>query len=203
MVVAQNLPAFSDKAVQILQGAMQEFLRHGYAGTSMDRVAATAKVSKPTVYNHFHDKEGLFKALVKYVAQERCQRVMGSGPLQGEPDLVLRQLAIAAIQRELNDPEYLDFMRLVIGESGRFPGLAQTFLENLTRPALERLTAYLSDRSELNLPDPEGTARVLLGTVVFFLLTQGIMHGEAIIPIAADRVVDSLVHLLKQSQITT
>ena len=34
------------KAEQILQGAMQEFLQHGYTATSMARIAATAGVSK-------------------------------------------------------------------------------------------------------------------------------------------------------------
>jgi AcrR family transcriptional regulator len=39
----------SEKREQILQGAMQVFLKHGYAGTSMDRVAAIAGVSKQTI----------------------------------------------------------------------------------------------------------------------------------------------------------
>ena len=57
-----------DKVEQILQGAMQEFLVHGYAGTSMDRIAASGGISKATVYSHFQDKQGLFKALVERLA---------------------------------------------------------------------------------------------------------------------------------------
>jgi AcrR family transcriptional regulator len=48
--------AASDKTEQILQGAMREFLTHGYAGTSMDKVAKTGGVSKATVYSYFADK---------------------------------------------------------------------------------------------------------------------------------------------------
>ncbi|HAG82353.1 MAG TPA: TetR family transcriptional regulator, partial [Cyanobacteria bacterium UBA12227] len=40
----------AEKTEAILDGAMQEFLAHGYAATSMDKVAATAGVSKATVY---------------------------------------------------------------------------------------------------------------------------------------------------------
>jgi AcrR family transcriptional regulator len=63
--------AASDKTKQILQGAMREFLTHGYAGTSMDKVAKTGGVSKATVYSYFADKEGLFAALVQRLAREK------------------------------------------------------------------------------------------------------------------------------------
>jgi TetR/AcrR family transcriptional regulator of autoinduction and epiphytic fitness len=194
--VVPGSTGFNDKAIQILQGALQEFLRNGYAGTSMDKVAATAGVSKPTVYSYFQDKEGLFKALVKFVAQSRCQQVMED--LDGDPQQVIHRLATSAIQGGLQDTEYLDFVRLVAGESGRFPQLAQAFLENLTKPSVDQLTAYLKAHPELHLPDPEATARILLGSTVFFMLTQGIMHGDQIMPMEPERLVDSLVHMLMQ-----
>jgi AcrR family transcriptional regulator len=197
--VIQGPLELNDKAIQILQGAMQEFLHYGYAGTSMDRVAATAGVSKPTVYSYFQDKEGLFRALIKYVAQSRCEQVTGGHPLEGSPDVVIRKLVTNAIDSEFHDLDYQNFMRLVTGESGRFPQLAQAFVENLTKPAVEQLTAYLKDHPELNLPDPEATARILIGSTVFFVMSQQIMHGEAIIPMDPKRLVDSLVHLVTKS----
>jgi AcrR family transcriptional regulator len=197
--VIQGPLELNDKAIQILQGAMQEFLHYGYAGTSMDRVAATAGVSKPTVYSYFQDKEGLFRALIKYVAQSRCKQVTGGHALEGSPDVVIRKLVTNAIDSEFHDLDYQNFMRLVTGESGRFPQLAQAFVENLTKPAVEQLTAYLKDHPELNLPDPEATARILIGSTVFFVMSQQIMHGEAIMPMDPKRLVDSLVHLVTKS----
>ena len=49
----------TQKQEQILQGAMQVFLAQGYEGTSMDRIAAAAGVSKHTIYSYFHDKQGV------------------------------------------------------------------------------------------------------------------------------------------------
>lgn len=195
-MVSDSASVLNEKAIQILQGAMQEFLKHGYAGTSMDRVAATAGVSKPTVYSYFRDKEGLFKALVRFVAQSRCQQVMED--LQGDPPQVIRKLATAAIEGGLQDAEYLDFVRLVAGESGRFPKLAQAFVENLTKPSVDQLTAYLEGHPELHLPDPEVAAHILLGSTVFFMLTQGIMHGDKVMPMESERLVEGLVHWLMQ-----
>ena len=179
---------------------MQEFLQHGYAGTSMDRVAAAAGVSKPTVYSYFKDKEGLFKALVRYVAQSRCQQVLGGNVLQGEPAVVIRRVVTIAIEGGMQDQEYQDFVRLVAGESGRFPQLAQAFLENLTKPSLDQLAEYLKTCPDLYIPDPEATARILLGATVFFLLTQGVMHGDQIMPMDPQRLVDSLMYLLQSAQ---
>ncbi|WP_083887181.1 TetR/AcrR family transcriptional regulator [Nodosilinea nodulosa] len=178
---------------------MQEFLQNGYAGTSMDKVAATAGVSKPTVYNYFKDKEGLFRALVQYVAESRCQQVMGDGNLEGRPEAVIRRLVTKAIESELHDVDYQNFVRLVAGESGRFPQLAQAFVEYLTKPAADRLTDYLKNCPELDLPDPEATARIVLGSMVFFIMTQSMMHGEAIMPMEPSRLVDSLVDLVVRS----
>lgn len=189
-------PELNDKAIQILKGAMQEFLHYGYAGTSMDRVAATAGVSKPTVYSYFHDKEGLFQALVKYVAQTRCQEVMGGNVLHGPPAVVLRQVIAKAISSERQDVDYQNFVRLVAGESARFPHLAQAFVENLTKPAIEEITAYLQDHPELHLADTEATAHILLGSMAFYILSQHIMHGHTILPLESQRLVDSLVDLV-------
>jgi TetR/AcrR family transcriptional regulator of autoinduction and epiphytic fitness len=69
---------------------MQEFLKHGYAGTSMDKVALSAGVSKATVYSHFQDKEGLFKVLIENLASYKFNLIFGTEPIEGEPITVLR-----------------------------------------------------------------------------------------------------------------
>ena len=43
------------KRQAILQAARERFLQKGYAGASMDEVAAMAGVSKVTIYKHFSD----------------------------------------------------------------------------------------------------------------------------------------------------
>jgi AcrR family transcriptional regulator len=185
-----------DKIEQILQGAMQEFLAHGYAGTSMDKVAEAAGVSKATVYSHFQDKQGLFKVLIERLAKKRFYSILGTESLKGEPYIVLRRLAATALEQMMNDREYQSFQRLLMGESARFPELAQVFIDSIAKPAIETISRYLAAHPELNIPDPEATARVLIGSLVHFVITQEIMHGKEIIPMKGDRLIDALTHLI-------
>ncbi|MBC1218600.1 TetR/AcrR family transcriptional regulator [Nostoc sp. UCD121] len=184
-----------DKVEQILQGAMQEFLQNGYAGTSMDRVAVAAGVSKATVYSHFQDKEGLFKVLLEQLTSKKNNSIFGTEPIEGEPATILRQVATKALEQMLKDKEHSAFMRVLIGESGRFPELAQICVRVMIKPVAETLTQYLA-APELKIPDPEATARILLGALVHFHITQNVMHGQDIVPMESDRLIDALTHLI-------
>ncbi|MBV6626062.1 MAG: TetR/AcrR family transcriptional regulator [Rivularia sp. (in: Bacteria)] len=184
------------KVEQILKGAMQEFLVHGYAGTSMDRVAASGGVSKATVYSHFQDKQALFKALVEKLAKERFKSVFGSDKLVGEPKQVLQELTGKALQEMLDDDEYMAFMRVLIGESGRFPEIAQFCVASLVKPAVDTIHDYLSSHPELRISDPEATARIIVGSLVHYVMTQKMMHGADVLPMESHRLTDSLTDLL-------
>jgi TetR/AcrR family transcriptional regulator, regulator of autoinduction and epiphytic fitness len=187
-----------EKAEAILTGGMQEFLAHGYAGTSMDRIATVAGVSKATVYSHFHDKEGLFTALIEQLVQGKFRSIFehNSDHLQSEPRIFLRELAIRFSDMSTNEPQFLNFMRLIIGESGRFPQLAQVFVRNVEQTSLQMLHQYLATCPQLKLADPEATARIFIGTLVYFEIVQEMLHGKDIVPMERDRLINNLVDLI-------
>ncbi|MBW4644574.1 MAG: TetR/AcrR family transcriptional regulator [Goleter apudmare HA4340-LM2] len=188
-----------EKVEQILQGAMQEFLKHGYAGTSMDKVAVAAGVSKATVYSHFQDKEGLFKVLIEKLARKKFNHIFGTEPLEGKPITVLRQIGTKALEQMETDQEHCAFMRVLIGESGRFPELAQICVRAMMKPSLEALSQYMGAHPELEINDPEAVARILVGTLVHFHIVQDVMHGKDILPMESDRVIDAVTHLIVNS----
>ncbi len=198
----QSVPEQSSlsKREQILHGAMQVFLEKGYAGATMDRVSAVAGVSKNTIYSHFQDKEGLFAALVDWIAAQRLQVLVSQLALEGEPAQVLRQLAERLLDAILSDRQYINFLRLMVAESARFPELAQLFLRRLPQPALAMLSDYLRSRPELALPNPEAAARVFFNVLIGFVLTQRVLHGEAILPLARQELIDTLVALLVRAE---
>ncbi|MGF1499448.1 MAG: TetR/AcrR family transcriptional regulator [Elainellaceae cyanobacterium] len=188
-----------DKARAILAGALQVFTAHGYAAASMDRIAAAAKVSKPTLYNYFQDKETLFVALMQQLTQNSRQVILDLPTdldLQAPPEQVLRQIATSVLEEFSHNPSLLTLMRLLIGESERFPALSQTFVRETVKPLMERLSFYLASQSQLQLPDPPVAARIFAGAIVHYLILQHIMHGETILPLERDRMVDGLIQLV-------
>lgn len=194
MILDSSVTQLNKKAEQILQGALPEFLEHGYAATRMDQVAKTAGVSKQTLYSYFDDKEGLFTALVQYVACKKF-RLVWSKPLKGEPREVLTQLAERIIT-EINDPNHLCFVRLIIAESGKHPELSQLFLENVAKPAIAIFKGYLKEHPELKIKDPEVIAHIFVGTLIHNILTQNMLSGQEIIPMEPERLIDNLVNLI-------
>ena len=179
---------------------MQEFLANGYAATSMDRVAAAAGVSKATVYSHFTDKSSLFAALVQQLAEEKF-RATSFDPrdertMQGNPREVLTQLATEILDEATYGSESCEFMRLIIGESGRFPELSRPYIDNVAKPMIEGLTRYLASRDELKLSDPEASARTFMGTLIYFVMLQRVLGGTALMPMESDRIITTLVNLI-------
>jgi TetR/AcrR family transcriptional regulator, regulator of autoinduction and epiphytic fitness len=184
-----------EKAAAILAGGMQEFLAHGYAATSMDRVASAAGVSKATVYSHFQGKESLFVAIIDRLVQSKFQSIFSPEmeKLQPEPRIFLRKLADSILDTGEHEPQFLNFMRLIFGESGRFPELARAFVRNVEKNSFQMLKHYLAACPQLKLADPEATARMFIGTLVHFVIVQYLLHGKEIVPMERDRIIDTLI----------
>jgi TetR/AcrR family transcriptional regulator, regulator of autoinduction and epiphytic fitness len=192
----------AEKSAAILKGAMEEFLKHGYAGSSMDKVAKASGVSKATVYSHFGDKESLFNAVIHDLAQKKLKASIDVQQPQfseQSPQEVLSAIATKIITNATQDSNIQDFMRIIIGESGRFPELAKAYVNNLAKPTIETLTQYLKIHPELAIEDPEATVRIMMGSLVYFIMLQEMMHGKDIMPLASDRLIKTLVDLIVRS----
>lgn len=189
----------AEKGEAILAGARSEFLRHGYAATTMDRVAAAAGVSKATVYSHFSDKDTLFQCLTQQMVGEKVAHLFGTteaATLPGDRRQVLAELAHRCLEPCELQSDFLAFFRLVVGESERFPQLARTFVSQLELhafPQVLRLFAADPSRPEV---DPEVTARVFIGSMVHLILMQDLLHGSEVVSIDRDRFADGLISLL-------
>ncbi|BAQ64714.1 TetR/AcrR family transcriptional regulator [Geminocystis sp. NIES-3709] len=186
------------KIEQILQGALSEFLTYGYLGTSMDKIAQTAGVSKQTLYTHFGDKEGLFKALIYEVTTKKFQLVW-SKSLEGKPEIVLKELA-ERIVNEVNDPQYLAFVHVIVTSAKTYPELGELFLENVAKPAMNILIKYFDDCADLNLADSEAIAHIFVNTLIHHILTQETLQGKKVIPIKSERIINNLIKMITNTE---
>lgn len=187
------------KASAILQGAMSEFLQQGYAATSMDRIARTAGVSKATVYSHFTSKESLFEVLTRDMVHDHFAELFGEDVVEAipaDPRLALRRLASRMLDQHNGDPRFLSFLRLVIGESGRFPALARGFITQVYQRAFQDVRDLFCRCTTAAGADPDLLAQVFIGALVHQVLCQDLLHGREEIPLDRQAFADGLLDLL-------
>ena len=59
-------------------------MAHGYAATSMARIAAAAGVSRPAIYQYFSDKDDVFASAFANVFEERVDAALATLALDGD-----------------------------------------------------------------------------------------------------------------------
>ena len=109
----------------VVEAARTLFLEKGYAGTTMEEIAALAGLTKRTVYNNYVDKDALFTRVVADIiayAEEFARSLRGEFAA-GVAALHLtdamhdlgRRLALGILR-----PEVIALRRLLIGEARVF-----------------------------------------------------------------------------------
>ena len=81
---------------QLIAIGRQLFAERGYDATSVEEIAARAKVSKPVVYEHFGGKEGLYAVVVDREVRSLLDRITNA-LTAGHPRELLEQAAIALL----------------------------------------------------------------------------------------------------------
>ena len=94
----------SARRAQLLETARTVFAQRGYVGTSVEEIAARAKVSKPIVYEHFGGKEGLYAVLVdremEYVVARISEAISSGTPRERVERAALAFLLYVRDQRD-------------------------------------------------------------------------------------------------------
>jgi TetR/AcrR family transcriptional regulator of autoinduction and epiphytic fitness len=159
---------------QLLEAALDVFLKFGFRKTSMDEVARAASVSRQGLYLHFPKKEALFRAVVQHAL---AAALTGASTRLADPALSVRDRlggafdewlgrhvgALGAGSSDLGDAASLLFMPLVHEHTERFLDLLAKFMRSSGL-----LTAY----------KPAGlTARQLAETL--YATARGLKHESA------------------------
>lgn len=112
----------------IVAAAREAFIRDGF-DASMGTIAAAARVSKMTVYNHFGSKEDLFTEVVGQAmgeAHAALARVRAELADAGDPRDALVRTARTMVTAA-TDPYRLALRNLVTSELRRFPEIARSY----------------------------------------------------------------------------
>ncbi|GLH19270.1 TetR/AcrR family transcriptional regulator [Pseudomonas sp. B24_DOA] len=185
------------KREAIIQAAIAEFRAHGFEITSMDKIAATAGVSKRTVYNHFPSKEELFAEILNQlwarIIAEPSVSYDRERPLHEQLRLMLREKV-----QMMADENFLTLARVAIAATIHSPERAQNMIERMGERE-EGLTVWIRAAQadgRLKPVDPEFAAHQVQGLLKAFAFWPQISLGRAALdPDAQNAVAESALEM--------
>jgi AcrR family transcriptional regulator len=172
--VRNKKPTPDERRAAMLDVAHAAFLRDGYSGTSMSRIAAEIGGSKATLYAYFASKRALFEAVAERESEYLIDQLFRVTPSRGDfradvTELTRRFLTVLVSDRMIAGH------RLIIAESGRFPEIGRTAYALTVRRGLDRLAAYFQKAMDAGYVRPSSA---IFAAEVFFDLAAGNLHKQ-------------------------
>ena len=134
----------AERPGELLDAAFAEFSQKGYAGATLDGIAARAGVTKGTIYLYFDGKEHLFISMVREFTKPVRDEALGLFDSFEGPTMALLQRQLGLIYRTMAaDRRAREILRMLVAEGGRFPELADRYYDEILAPALEALRRAL------------------------------------------------------------
>ena len=148
--------------------AAELFLRDGFATTPMEQVAATAGVSKGTLYARYPNKEKLLRAFAEQRVKAWSDASSARDHLLGDTLHQRLRHHVETIARASVSPEIRRFQVLMTGISDDFPELARAYYESgylFTVDLLEREIRNGTRDDPLAVRDAKMVAEMLIGVI--------------------------------------
>lgn len=151
------------KRAAILAAARELFLHEGFERTSMDAVAATATVSKRTVYDYYGDKAHLLLGVVEAAAQSLLaslhsalrENLSDDADIRTTADLeqALSAFAVDIGVTVIGSADYATVFALTSGLRAEVPLVDSYLITNAPEEALAERLAHFDAAGLLDVPD--------------------------------------------------
>lgn len=178
--------------------AREVFLERGFAGSTMDEVAARAGISKTSLYREHPSKAGLFAAVVEQWASAGRDALRPAlAGLAAAEDARVGLLAWARVVRAgVLSPTVMEMRRLVTAEAARQPEVGATYLHKSWFRNIGDLAdalAALDARGLLRVPDAAIAAEQLTWLVIGAPLNARMLDATAAVPDAPESAIDTFL----------
>jgi AcrR family transcriptional regulator len=178
---------------EISSAALRLFARQGFERTTTREIAAEAGIAEGTIYKYFTSKQDILFSFVTGLVIAPLTQLFEE---HGTDDRATIRAFI--VSRFTLWSRWYPMMKVFISEALFNPDLAQAFHQNLARPALEIIQAYITRRiaaGAFRPVDPRFAARALIGHLLTYFLLWHSMLGEEGDPHTNDALIDELTDL--------
>lgn len=161
------------RPAELLEAAMTVFAAKGFAAARLDDIAARAGVSKGTIYLYYDSKEAMLRTLIKTIPVSLVDGIAALAEADQDPaDATLRKV-FQLIGAAMRDPVLMQFPRLVIGEGGNFPWIAETYHKEVVSRGiaiLSRIIAKGIEQRRFRAVDPRHAAFAAMAPMLFIAI---------------------------------
>jgi TetR/AcrR family transcriptional regulator len=179
-------PKEPEKRERLIRIARQIFAETGYAGTSLTRIALAAGLSKPALFHHFKNKDGLYEAVLYSTVKRLAQVIADSNLSDGS-----FQDRLSGLGGRLADyfGEHPDAAQLLLREfvnGGPFTSAAgRGQVQTTLQIAVAFVTAGVKV-GEFRVDDPRRVVLAAAGHLLFYYgarqVTDDVLGGDGLSP---------------------
>jgi len=127
----------------ILDAALEEFSRQGFAGARLEAIAAQAGCAKRMIYYYFEHKEGLYLAVLERAYRDIRESELALDLHALDPADAIRQLAFASFDYHEAHPAFTRLVALENIQEGKFI-TKMAMIEDVNHSAIKELADILA-----------------------------------------------------------
>lgn len=155
---------------ELLDAALSLFVSKGFSATKVEDVAASAGVSKGTLFLYFSSKEDLFKAVIRAnLADHFPAWNQEFENFQGTTPEMLAYALVSWWQR-IGSTDASGITKLVMSEANNFPEVVQFYDQEVVRPGhalFQRILQRGIDSGEFVTFDTEQAVHSLVSAILY------------------------------------
>ncbi|GHC58354.1 TetR/AcrR family transcriptional regulator [Roseibacillus persicicus] len=157
------------KRLAIIQAAIHEFNAAGFSAATMNEIAARAQVSKRTIYNHFENKEALFRT----ISEQVCESVSRATEMAFDPERSVEDQLTELAKKQIDlvtSKDFLTMIRVTLPARMRSPELADDVFATirLGDTGLGRWLEQAKQHGALELENPKEAGRCFSAMIFEF-----------------------------------
>ena len=160
---------------ELLDAALSLFVSKGFSATKVEDVAASAGVSKGTLFLYFSSKEDLFKAVIRAnLADHFPAWNQEFEEFQGTTPAMLEYAMVSWWQR-IGSTDASGITKLVMSEANNFPEVVQFYDQEVIRPGHELFQRILQrgiDSGEFVVFNTEQAVHSLVSAILYVTMCK-------------------------------
>jgi AcrR family transcriptional regulator len=171
----------------VLEAAIAELARTGYAGLRLEDVAERAGVAKTTLYRRWPTKSALIHDALR--SQGIAEEIPDTGSVRGDVLLMLER-----IQKKIGTPQGLALARVITVEGADKENVElETLCRHLRDEVRARRVHVIERAKERGLLPPDIDGNLVLDTLYSVVVSKLLRYGERTDRATCERLVDLVI----------